>query len=534
MSLDESSSTARMIHRIESRLERRMLLVKEPSPESQVQSPAPSSPVESPTPSLPALPAPVRDTDSVTLLLDVQSLRKQVLRRRTNTGEFRLKFGKGHHPLVPSSTTIFDDPSIRSLRFYGFYVCFWFGVGLFAFDRLLHVLLEDGVGGITNTPLFHTLQDKVLWVGVLDLALYITHWAPFFVHLAARRGYIQMGRFWWRVQLAYQLVFVVGHNTLVHRLDYPWIGKIFLFLHLLVMLMKMHLYASYNGYLWSIHHELAFLRNLLKECEDESLRTTLEESVAFCQFELESQSTSTPFPSNITTHNFFMYTMYPTLVYQIEYLRTPRIRWGYFAEKVCAVFGTIFLMILVALWWMLPIIMQFAALRDTEWEVKLLHLPLLLLDLVPPFLLMYLLVWYLIWDAILNCIAELLCFGNRNFYNAWWNLTDWLMFARDWNVPVHEFLNQHVYRSAISVLNLNKFQLMVVTFLLLLVVHEFAMMVIFGKLRGYLFFLQMQQLPLVMISNTRWMKQRPMLGNAIFWLGIATGPSMMCALYLTF
>ena len=58
------------------------------------------------------------------------------------------------------------------------------------------------------------------------------------------------------------------------------------------------------------------------------------------------------------------------------------------------------------------------------------------------------------------------------------------------------------------------------------------MMVIFGKIRGYLFMMQMLQLPLVAVSRSRLLKGRDTLGNAIFWLGLAAGPSVIVSMYL--
>lgn len=68
--------------------------------------------------------------------------------------------------------------------------------------------------------------------------------------------------------------------------------------------------------------------------------------------------------------------------------------------------------------------------------------PWMLMDLVFPFMMEYLvrclllwhrvyldanhfsrtkLAWYLIWETILNILAELTCFADRSFYDAWWN-----------------------------------------------------------------------------------------------------------------
>lgn len=71
-----------------------------------------------------------------------------------------------------------------------------------------------------------------------------------------------------------------------------------------------------------------------------------------------------------------------------------------------------------------------------------------------------------------------------------------------------------------------------ITFFLSACVHELLMWCIFKKLRGYLLAMQMFQLPLVRLSRTRWLKDKKVLGNAIFWTGILTGPSLLCSLYL--
>ena len=37
---------------------------------------------------------------------------------------------------------------------------------------------------------------------------------------------------------------------------------------------------------------------------------------------------------------------------------------------------------------------------------------------------------------------------------------------------------------------------------------------------------------LVRLNRTSWLRNRPRLGNIIFWLGIFTSPSAICSLYL--
>ncbi len=132
----------------------------------------------------------------------------------------------------------------------------------------------------------------------------------------------------------------------------------------------------------------------------------------------------------------------------------------------------------------------------------------------------------------LNVLAELTRFADRGFYADWWNSVSWDQFARDWNRPVHNFLLRHVYHSSISACHLSRTSATLVTFLLSACVHELVMWCIFKKLRGYLMVMQMLQLPLVMLGRTRLLKGRSVLGNLVFWIGIFTGPSFLCSLYL--
>lgn len=249
---------------------------------------------------------------------------------------------------------------------------------------------------------------------------------------------------------------------------------------------------------------------------------------------VKDSATPTVFPQNISLSSYFMFSMFPTLVYRFQYPRTRQIRWFYVLEKTIATFGVFLLMIIVAENHLYPIAMEAIALRETPLLEKMTTYPLILARLTPPFVLMFLLVFYIIWDAILNGIAELTRYADRNFYGPWWNCVTWDQFARDWNTPVHLFLLQHVYHSTILAFNMSKKTATVLTFLLSSCIHELVMFVIFKKFRGYLLALQMCQLPLVALSRTRYLRDKRVLGNVIFWMGIFTGPSLMCSLYLTF
>ncbi|KAH3687991.1 hypothetical protein WICPIJ_001023 [Wickerhamomyces pijperi] len=476
----------------------------------------------------------INDTNEIATQLVLKNIKINKSRPRFKEGVPRSSFAPGKKECVDSIldryTKTDDSP------FMGVFVVFWVGVFSIVFNYVVHYYLDKGF----KSELGELFFRDIFKIALNDLIMYLSIYFTFFVQILVKRGWIKWETTGWIVTSVYEVGYLVFFVDFIERQDYPWIGKIFLFLHSLVLLMKMHSYGFYNGYLWSIHNELKFSRGFQKKIElsqteqTSDLAKTIEDSIAFCQFELDTQSTQTPFPSNISLANFFSYTMFPTLVYQIEYPRTDKIRWSYVAEKVMAIFGVIFLMFIVAQNSLYPLACEMIQLKDTPFSVSIRRFPILLMDFIPNFLLIFFLDFYLIWDAILNCLAELTMFGDREFYGPWWNCITWEDFSRLWNIPVHKFLLRHVYHSSISAFHLNKTQATLFTFLFSSVIHELTMYVLFGKFRGYIFFFQMFQLPLIYIAKLSFFKERKLLGNIQFWLGIMLGPALVASLYLTF
>ncbi|AET37854.1 sterol acyltransferase Ecym_2101 [Eremothecium cymbalariae DBVPG len=429
----------------------------------------------------------------------------------------------------------------HSVNFSGFYVLFWLAVSFVLFKVTVGYYNENN-GNILQSPIVQFMTTDLFRVARFDFLMYLSTYVVFLVQWMCKMEFITWGRVGWVVTSMYELAFFVYFTYLAeHTMKFKWISKIFLFLHCCVLVMKMHSYAFYNGYLWQSLAELRFsqksLAILKKEDEevDPVVLKTLEKSESFCKFELSSQSASTPFPSNITLSNYFTFTMFPILIYQIEYPRTKTIRWGYVCEKVTAIFGIIFIMMVISQLLIYPVAIEALSMRESGIPLleRAQKWPQLLLDLVPAFIVMYLLVWYLIWEAILSCIAELTRFGDRFFYGDWWNCVDWGEYSRLWNVPVHKFLLRHVYHSSLSAFYMSKTQATLITFILSALVHELAMYVIFGRLRFYLFLLQMAQIPLMAVNNSKLLRNKRILRNVIFWFGICTAPSLVCTIYLT-
>lgn len=430
------------------------------------------------------------------------------------------------------ATTPFESYEWRNSLFFGFYVLFWVVVAVSAMKVLLENFLVTGV--ILDTHILRILERDLIKVALTDLCMYLAMYFTYGIQVLVKRGLLDWDYHGWILQQLWQVTFFATFISLARYKDYPWIGQIFLALHALTMIMKQHSYAVYNGYCWSITKELKLCNRILAETTDKKISEEARKRVEFCKTELNLQSTKIRYPANITLKDFFDYTMFPTVVYELEFPRTPSIRWKNVLERMFAIFGIFFLLIMVAEQCFHPVAMSAIALRGRSLSYRWKNYPIVLMNLFPPFIVCYLLVFYLIWEAILGCIAELTRFGDREFYRDWWNSTDWEKFARDWNVPIHNFLLRHVYHSSVSILQLSRFQATLFTYLLSAAVHELTMFVIFGRIRGYLFALQLSQLPLQLLCQTKFMQARPVIGNVIFWLGICIGPSILCSLYLTF
>lgn len=469
----------------------------------------------------------------------------------------------------PVEESIIDTKSFIDGQFFGFYVVFWLSVFFYILKHILRSELTDQLP-LYKAPVFLTFTGGLMKIALTDLCMYLSIYVVYFIQVLCSRNIIQwrsMGRTLTSIYETLFLIFWVYFVVEVIVTD-QWIGRTFLVLHMFVLFMKMHSYAFYNGYLWKILRELQFSENYLNRLhqdsdilppgfKEEETKQLLTRSIAFCKFELLHQSmtldkanengaleldaetlckTHLLFPSNINFCDFFMYTMYPTVLYTLVFARREKIRWLFVFEKVAALVGIIFVMLLIAEYNLFSTIMNCNNMRplNISFYEKCHLFVITVLDLVLPMFLEYLLTFYLIWHVILNLIAELTRYADRDFYGHWWSLLDWEEFSRLWNKPVHKFLLRHVYHSSISAFSLSKTSGILFTFLVSSLVHELMMYVVFGRALGFLFFFQMFQLPLILINKSPILRNHKIIRNIICWLGLMLAPGMIPSFYLVF
>lgn len=424
--------------------------------------------------------------------------------------------------------------------FSGIYILMWMIFGWISIRGLVEYSVAHD-GDLAHMPILVAMTEDWGKVITFDIAMWLTSFISVFIQYLVKWQIIN-----WNVTGRYlSVILELSHVMIFNYLstsyfDFNWISRVFFFLHSIVFLMKFHSFSFFNGYLWNIKRELDYSKRALAKCKETlspEIIETLERSQTFCEYELSSQNSSVTFPQNISIKSYFMFTLFPTVVYQFEYPRTQNIRWLYVFEKLCAIFGIIYLMIMNAQLFVYPACQSAMELREQEWAgvtTSSKEWFYLLAELIPVMTIQYMLTFYLIWDAILNCVAELTRFADRYFYGDWWNCLVWSEFARIWNVPVHKFLLRHVYHSSMNHYKINTVQATMFTFVLSALLHEMCMMVIYRKIRPYLFLFQLAQLPMTYVTVHTRLMDYPTLCNILFIFGVCTGPSVITCLYMIY
>lgn len=234
-------------------------------------------------------------------------------------------------------------------------------------------------------------------------------------------------------------------------LSWTWTAQVFFTLHTLVLLMKMHSYAFYNGHLNTTEYRLSSLDNpknastaaavrypsssthlneldeaaeKKKDDEKKESLTQLREDLAL---ELISPLGSVTYPQNLTIANYADYILCPTLCYELEYPRTPKTQWMDLFWKTLAVFGCIFLLTITSEEFIVPVLNDSAIRLEgiESWSEMGLILAESISLLLFPFMVTFLLVFLVIFEYVLGAFAEITCFADRHFYSDWWNSCDW-------------------------------------------------------------------------------------------------------------
>ncbi|KAG8534080.1 uncharacterized protein KY384_000923 [Bacidia gigantensis] len=219
-----------------------------------------------------------------------------------------------------------------------------------------------------------------------------------------------------------------------------WTRAVFFTLHTLVILMKMHSYAFYNGHLSNTQQRLRALDKPVKHSRAAAVRypsftTDFKELEALAEqeqsnkevadlsqlrndlaTELISPLGAVTYPTNLTIANYTDYLLCPTLCYELEYPRTLKVNWAELFWKTLAVFGCIFLLMLTSEEFIVPVLHN-SAIRlqaiDSWFEFGLI-LAESISELLFPFMVTFLLVFLVIFDDRFSLASSQL----QSFYTS--------------------------------------------------------------------------------------------------------------------
>ena len=107
-----------------------------------------------------------------------------------------------------------------------------------------------------------------------------------------------------------------------------------------------------------------------------------------------------------------------------------------------------------------------------------------------PILMIYFGCFFIVFEFIPNFYADLSLFADRQFYQDFWNSSNFDEYARKWNRLVHEYLYRHVYLEYLLRWRWTFFQANAWTFVFSIIFHEIFLTLLFGQASFYLSSLQ--------------------------------------------
>jgi diacylglycerol O-acyltransferase 1 len=194
------------------------------------------------------------------------------------------------------------------------------------------------------------------------------------------------------------------------------------------------------GTLCELHAIIVWLKNCSYAFTNRDLRhAMLHPTTPSLLPELYQQC---PYPQNVTFRNLAYFWWAPTLVYQPVYPRTTHIRWIFVLKRMLEVIGLSFFIWLTSAQYAAPV------LRNSLDKMAVLDLPSILerlLKLSTISLVIWLAGFFALFHSFLNALAEITMFGDRNFYEDWWNSTNLQSYWSTWNKPVYHFMRRHIF-----------------------------------------------------------------------------------------
>ncbi|XP_036779026.2 diacylglycerol O-acyltransferase 1 isoform X4 [Manis pentadactyla] len=231
------------------------------------------------------------------------------------------------------------------------------------------------------------------------------------------------------------------------------------------------------------------------------------------------------YPDNLTYSDLYYFLFAPTLCYELNFPRSPRIRKRFLLRRLLEMLFFTQLQVGLIQQWMVPTIQNsMKPFKDMDYSRIMERL----LKLAVPNHLIWLIFFYWLFHSCLNAVAELMQFGDREFYRDWWNSESVTYFWQNWNIPVHKWCIRHFYKPMLR-RGSSKWAARTGVFLASAFFHEYLVSIPLRMFRLWAFTGMMAQIPLAWIVSRFF---RGNYGNAAVWLTLIIGQPVAVLMYV--
>ncbi|KAF6099097.1 diacylglycerol O-acyltransferase 1 [Phyllostomus discolor] len=231
------------------------------------------------------------------------------------------------------------------------------------------------------------------------------------------------------------------------------------------------------------------------------------------------------YPDNLTYRDLYYFLFAPTLCYELNFPRSPRIRKRFLLRRLFEMLFFTQLQVGLIQQWMVPTIQNsMKPFKDMDYSRIIERL----LKLAVPNHLIWLIFFYWLFHSCLNALAELMQFGDREFYRDWWNSESVTYFWQNWNIPVHKWCLRHFYKPMLR-RGYSKWVASTGVFLASAFFHEYLVSIPLRMFRPWAFTGMMAQIPLAWIVSRFF---RGNYGNAAVWLSLIIGQPVAVLMYV--
>ncbi|NWH48312.1 DGAT1 acyltransferase, partial [Fregata magnificens] len=246
-------------------------------------------------------------------------------------------------------------------------------------------------------------------------------------------------------------------------------------------------------------------------------------------------SNGVTYPANLTYRNLYYFLFAPTLCYELNFPRSPRIRKRFLLRRLfeqaavppaSPAPGTAVPPALFPGWHRVrgTGLTGADALQDMDYSRIIERL----LKLAVPNHFIWLIFFYWFFHSCLNVVAEVMQFGDREFYRDWWNSESVTYFWQNWNIPVHKWCLRHFYKPMLR-WGASKWTAQVAVFLASAFFHEYLVSVPLKMFRLWAFMGMAAQIPLAWFVSKFL---RGNYGNAAVWISLIIGQPIAVLMYV--